>query len=283
MTTACQHLPKSTVVLTLTIPWSEVKKIYESIVDEAVKKIEVSGFRKGKAPKKLATKKLDKTKVRQEVIGQVLPAAYAEAVREHSLKPIITPKVEIVKIDEENDWVFKATTAEKPTVNLGDYKTKVKKARVPETKIWTPKSKEKPKKEEKKPNTLSRVLDVLDKTCEVELPELLLENEVNRMLAQTLDEIKKLGITLDSYLVSTGKTIETLKKEYRDQARKTLKLEFILAEIAEKEKIVVGNQEIEEFVKKAPDEKTRKSLSGQKYYLASLLRKQKTLDHLLSL
>jgi len=84
-------------------------------------------------------------------------------------------------------------------------------------------------------------------------------------------------------LSSVGKTPEILRKEYQKQAEKTLKLEFILAEVAERESISIEPQEIDDFIKKAPDEKTKKALEGRRYYLASALRKQKTLDHLLSL
>jgi FKBP-type peptidyl-prolyl cis-trans isomerase (trigger factor) len=283
MTTACQRLPKSTIVLTLTIPWDKVRETYDNIVTELAKEVKLPGFRKGKAPRKRAEGKLDKAKVRQEVISQLLPAAYTKAIKEHSLNPIVPPKVEIVKMEEGHDWVFKAETAEKPEVRLGNYKREIRKVKEPGTKIWTPQSKEETKKTKNKPNILGEVLDALDQSCQVELPELLVTSEVNRMLAQNLDDIKKMGLTLDSYLTATGKTAENLREEYRKQATKTLKLEFVLAEIAERENIVVEDKEVEEFVKKAPDEKTRKALSGQRYYLASLLRKQKTLDKLLNL
>ena len=62
MTVSCQRLPKSTVVLTITIPWSEVKKSYEQVIETAVKEVKIKGFREGKAPKKIAQKHLDKIK-----------------------------------------------------------------------------------------------------------------------------------------------------------------------------------------------------------------------------
>lgn len=284
MTISCQRLPKSTVVLTLNIPWNEVKKTYDRIIKEAIKEIEVKGFRKGKAPKKLAEKQLDKGKITQEVLNQILPQAYGQALKEHDLKPITAPKIEAQEIGENKDWVFKITVAEKPKIDLGDYKEEIRKAKKPTPKIWTPKEKGKSDKDEdKKESPLAKALATLLKTARVEISDLLVENETSRLLAQILEEIKKLGLTLDSYLSSVGKTPEILREEHQKRAEETLKLEFILAEIAEKEGISVEPSEIDEFIKKAPDEKTKKALEDQKYYLASVLRKQKTLDHLLSL
>lgn len=284
MITSCQHLPKSTAVLSLTLPWSEVKKVYEQIIEKAVKEVEIKGFRKGKAPRKLAEKQLDQGKISQSVLNQVLPQAYAEALKEHDLKPITSPKIETQTMEEDKDWVFKITVAEKPTIDLGNYKEEIKKAKKSTPKIWTPDEKDKSdKKTDKKEPPLQKVMEALLKTIKTEIPDLLIENETNRLLSQTLEEIKKLGLTLESYLSSVGKTPEILCQEYQKKAEETLKLEFILAEIAEKEKISVEPSDIDEFIKKAPDEKTKKSLEGQRYYLASVLRKQKTLDHLLSL
>ena len=213
-----------------------------------------------------------------------MPQVYAQALKEHELKPISSPKIEAQEIGEEKDWVFKITVAEKPKIDLGNYKEEIKKAKKPAPKIWTPKEKGKSDKDkDKKENPLAKVLETLLKTTRVEIPDLLIENETNRLLAQTLEEIKKLGLTIDSYLSSVGKTPEILRKEYQKQAEKTLKLEFILAEVAERESISIEPQEIDDFIKKAPDEKTKKALEGRRYYLASALRKQKTLDHLLSL
>lgn len=284
MITSCQRLPKSTAVLTLTLPWNEVKKVYEQIIEKAIKEIEVKGFRKGKAPRKLAEKQLDRGKVTRSVLNQVLPQAYAEALKEQDLKPITSPKIEAQAMEENKDWVFKITVAEKPKIDLGNYKEEIKKAKKPTPKIWTPDEKGKSdKKTDKKESPLQKVMETLLKTIKTEIPDLLIENETNRLLSQTLEEIKKLGLTLESYLSSIGKTPEILRQEYQKKAEETLKLEFILAEIAEKEKISVEPSDIDEFIKKAPDEKTRKSLEGQRYYLASVLRKQKTIDKVLGL
>jgi len=59
------------IILTVTIPLSEVKKTESVIIDEYVKNAELPGFRKGKAPIKAVEKNLDKEKVKEEVLRKL--------------------------------------------------------------------------------------------------------------------------------------------------------------------------------------------------------------------
>lgn len=89
-------------------------------------------------------------------------------------------------------------------------------------------------------------------------------------------------MTLDQYLSSTGKTVETLRAEYTSKAQTDLKLEFVLQKVAQIEKITVDDSEIEKTIENAKPEE-RESLKANRYLLASILRQQKTLDFLRNL
>jgi len=116
-----------------------------------------------------------------------------------------------------------------------------------------------------------------------EIPGILVDNETDRLLSQTLEDVKKLGLTLDQYLSSTGKNPEILRTEYKKKAENDIKLEFALAKIAEVEKVVVEEKEITEAILAAKSDDERKNLEANKYLLASILRQQKTLDFLKNL
>ena len=88
---------------------------------------------------------------------------------------------------------------------------------------------------------------------------------------------------MEQYLTSTGKTIEELRKEYETKAENDIKFEFALQKIAEEEKIIVEQKELDEALQKAKDEKERKQLEANLYLLANILRQQKTLDFLKNL
>ena len=102
-------------------------------------------------------------------------------------------------------------------------------------------------------------------------------------MAQTLDEVKRLGLTLDQYLASTGRNTEALREEYAKKAEGDIKLEFILQKIAEDEKITVEEKEIDEAITQAKTEVERQNLQNNRYLLASIIRQQKTLDFLRNL
>lgn len=264
-----------TITLTITIPASEIKKEREEIVEDAVKNADLPGFRKGKAPKELVEQNLDKEKAREEILKKLLPKHYIQAVTDHKLKPAINPKIHVTSIDEGEDWRFTAITCETPQITLGDYQKAVKDVTA-KSKIVIPGRQPQPAKFED-------IVQALLKSCLATIPKILTESEADKLLAQTLDEIKRLGLTLDQYLASTNKTPQTLRAEYQLKAEADIKLEAILQSIAQKEKITVSDTEIDEAIKKAKDDNERTHLEQNRYLLAAILRQQKTLDFIRNL
>lgn len=288
MTTALNKTDDGTMELTVTLPWIEVSQAYQKTVNELIKLVEIKGFRKGKAPRDLAEKKLPKNKIYQEVIKEIVPKAYADALKEHNINSFIQPEIKLIKAKENEDWQFLARTCEKPKVSLGNYQQIVKRAKnqAKKTSIWVPgkeKEQKEKSKEQNKQEELNNILETLIKEVKLTIPNILIENELNRRLSNLLDEVKKIGLTIDKYLQAKRKTLEQLKKEYENEIRKTYQLEFILEEITDQEKITVSDEDINKMIAQVKEEKERKALETQRYYLASLLRRQKTLDKLLAL
>lgn len=286
MTATKQTLADGTIELTVTIPWKDIAKTYDEVVKEMVKASELPGFRKGKAPRKLVEEKVDKGKAYEEVLKKLIPQVYNEAVTAQKIHPIITPKVELKEAQEDKDWVLRLLTCERPTVELGNYKEKVQNLKATKQKrIWVPgEAPQKPGEAEKdKKPTLDELLTAVYSAVNVKLPAMLGENEVNRLLSELIDQTKKLGMTVEQYLASTGRNAESLRAEYADQAQKTLTLEFALEEIADKEGIITSDDDINAVIKTAKTDAEKKALEGQRYYLAGILRRQKTLDFLASL
>lgn len=280
MTTALTRLAGSAFEITLTVPWADVKKIYDQVFDELAAEIEVEGFRKGKAPKDVISAKVDKSKIYGEVVNRILPESYQNALKEHGLKPIISPKVQIASGEEDKDWQFIAKASEKPIIDLGSYQDAIKTINA-KGKIWTPNE---PKKEEQdKQKKISEIIDKLLQVCKVELSELLVESEVNRLMAQLIDDVRQAGLTFEQYLGTKGETSEKLRQKYRLQAETALKLEFILDAIADDLKIEITQKEIDNVIDKEVDPEKKKSLKDQSYLLASMLRREGTIDKLTAL
>lgn len=261
--------------LHITIPQEKIKKTYEQVMEQVVSAAKVPGFRPGKAPRKVVEESTDPTKVKEEVLKQLVPELYIDAVQANNIKPIVNPRINIEKIDDDADWEFTATTCEMPVVELGKYKDAVAKVTA-KSKIAVP------GKEQEKPN-LDDIVKTVMENVKVTIPQILVDYEADRLLSQTLDEIKRLGLTLDQYLASTNKSPEDLRIDYEQKAINDMTVEFTLAQIADSEKLSVDPKEIDEAIQKAKDPQERAHMESNRYLLASILRQQKTLDFLQNL
>lgn len=275
--TLIEKQPDGTIKFTITIPQADVAKTQEEVLGEMAKDAQIAGFRKGKAPQKLVEEHLNPDHVRENILKKLLPQAYMKAVEEHDVKPIMNPKLHVEKIEEGQDWVITALTCEMPKVELGDYKASVQKITA-KSKIVIP-----GKEEEQKKPSLDEIVKILLEKAKVQVPDILIEQETDRLLSQLLEDVKKLGLSLDQYLGTTRRSPEDLRKEYASRAANDIKVEFILQKIAENEKIAVDPKEIEEAIQKAKDPNEKQNLEANRYLLAGILRQQKTLDFLMNL
>jgi FKBP-type peptidyl-prolyl cis-trans isomerase (trigger factor) len=264
-----------TIQLNITIPWATVKKAKEVAMEAYLASAQLPGFRKGKAPKKLVEENINQDHLREEVLRKLLPESYVEALKEHDLKPILNPKIHVQKLEDEKDWTFEAFTAEAPEITLGDYKNNVKKVTA-KSKIIVP-------GKEETPANFEEIAKAILETAKVKIPAIIIEQEVDRLLSQTLDEVKRLGLSLDQYLASTGRNTEALREEYAKKAENDIKLEFLLQKIAEEEKVTVEDKEIDEAIAQTKTDAERQNLQNNRYLLASIIRQQKTLDLLRNL
>lgn len=264
-----------TISLKITIPAKDLEAERQKVVDKLIKNIQVPGFRKGMAPKKVAEPHLKKEVIQEEVLKNVLGKAYNDAITSEKITPIITPRVHVETFEDGTDLVFVAETAEAPMVELGDYKDKVK-GITAKSKIL------KPGEKAEKPKLDDIIYEVLQ-SVDIEIPKVLYEQEATRLLSQLLNELKRLGVTLDQYLATSGKTDEALKNDYEEKAKRDLQIEFMLRKIADTEKITVEESDITNALKEITDEAQRAQIMQNPYLVASIIRQQKTLDFLSNL
>lgn len=108
--------------LEIQIPQSEVAKAVEKAYLKLASKINIPGFRKGKAPRKILEMRIGKEALLDEAFEILAGPAYNQALDEQKIDPITRPEVEVVTLQEDQDLVFKATVISKPEVTLGQYK-----------------------------------------------------------------------------------------------------------------------------------------------------------------
>lgn len=96
---------------------AEVNKVYR----KNVAKMNVPGFRRGKAPKSVIEKMYGSAVFYEEAIDNLLPEAYSAAIAEAKLDVVSRPDIELVSTGDEG-VVLKATVIVKPTVKVSEYK-----------------------------------------------------------------------------------------------------------------------------------------------------------------
>lgn len=87
-----------------------------------VKKFNVPGFRKGKAPMGIIKRYYGESVFYEDAINFCCDETYPEAVKEANINPVDYPKIDIVEIGEGKDFVYSAKVTVKPEVELGEYK-----------------------------------------------------------------------------------------------------------------------------------------------------------------
>jgi len=112
---------KNIVELEITVPADEFEKAVEASYRKNVGKMNIPGFRKGKAPRKMIEKMYGETVFHEDAINAVYPAAYDDAVKEAGIEPVDHPVLDVISNDE-NGFKFKARITVKPEVSVKDYK-----------------------------------------------------------------------------------------------------------------------------------------------------------------
>lgn len=132
-------------------------------------------------------------------------------------------------------------------------------------------------------------LELLEKLVEKskfeELPEVLLNDEIERMMAELKEGLAGRGVEFADYLKNIGKTADQLKLEFSMQAAKRMKTAILIREIAERERIEVDDSELLREVEKlmnssSGDPETQAKIRGEEYqgYLRTNLRNRKVIE-----
>ncbi|MDP3974165.1 MAG: trigger factor [Candidatus Daviesbacteria bacterium] len=124
------------------------------------------------------------------------------------------------------------------------------------------------------------ILQEVEKITTVEIPDVLIQDELNRMLVSLQRRVADMGLLLEDYLKGQGKTLEQIKSEWRPQAEKNVRMELGLAEIARQENVSITDQELQAEIDKIQDQRVKQQFSAQepKLQLRHALRQTRTLD-----
>ena len=109
-------------IMEIEIPVEELEQPIRLACKRLSNKVNIPGFRKGKAPRSILENFLGIAAILDEAADDLLPKAYVEGLKETGLEPVAQPEIEVVTLEENQPMRFKATVTVKPEVKLGDYK-----------------------------------------------------------------------------------------------------------------------------------------------------------------
>jgi len=88
------------------------------------------------------------------------------------------------------------------------------------------------------------IMEEILKETKVEVPAVLTESELHKMIGQLKDQVAHTGIDFEEYLKQVGKTEEDIHSEWKDEARKRAAVQLVLNKIFEEEKLEIPEEEI---------------------------------------
>ena len=122
MNVTTEKIENHKVVLTIEVPAEELDKGIKAACKSLANRVNIPGFRKGKAPRRILEMNIGKEAILDEAFERVAQKAFEEALKQENLDPVDRPQVDAVTLEEGKDVVFKATITPVPEVTLGEYK-----------------------------------------------------------------------------------------------------------------------------------------------------------------
>ena len=227
-------------------------------------------------------------KIKIAVMPEVKLADYAKIAKEANSKE--TPKVEVgdKEVEEAIGQILKSVAdrsrdKENPIVpelndelvkklgdfkDVSDFKVKIKEILI--------KEKENKAREKKRLEIVEKIIS----ESKMSLPNVLIENELNKMEAQFKDDIEKMGMKVEDYLKHLKKSFEDMRKEWKPDAERRAKLQIVLNRIAVLEKIEADKNEVEKETSHILEHYKDANPSKAKEYMEMVMTNQKVFEFL---
>lgn len=124
MQVTTERIDKKQVELTIEVDEKTFEEGLQHAYKKIVKQINIPGFRKGKVPRKIVEQRFGTEVLFEDAVDYVLPKAYMEALNnlDDDIVPVSKPEIDIVQLEVNKPFIFKAKVEIKPEVELGEYK-----------------------------------------------------------------------------------------------------------------------------------------------------------------
>jgi trigger factor len=329
-----KKLPKSEVAVEVIVPKDTFEAYRAKALARVAEHVEVTGFRKGKAPAHMVEKHVQPMALLEEMADMAINEHFPKILKDEKIDAVGRPAITITKIAKGDDLEFTATVAVLPEIKLPDYKKMAAKENkgeeIPEV---TDEELEKAIKELKKAREHDRIhksgethdhgefekqefdsaiddeyakqlgpfetvadfkekfreniknekiaretekrrvatLEAIGAATEIELPEVLVESELENLINRLKADISQAGIPFEEYLKHIKKTEADIRTDMYPDAEKRAKMELIMMEIAKAEGIEADEANVEVEVKRLMETYKDADPTRARFYIAHML------------
>jgi len=272
MKTEVKKIDSSKVEINIEVAGDVVKNKFEDVFERIGKEAKVSGFRPGHAPRDILEKNFS-SQAHEQVLRELIPEAYEEAIKKEALDVIDMPHISDVKLDRSN-LSFKATVEISPEINLKEYKgIKIKYNKIEvsaedlKRNIDALKESRKAdavddkfarslgypdvaelekaverqvflqKEEQQKRRVEAEIIEAVTKDMDFKIPQSLIKHQLEDMLKHAKIDLAMKGVAREKIDEQEPEMIKNLEPEARNQ----VKIYLILAQIARRENITLDD------------------------------------------
>lgn len=120
MKSTVEKLSPTRVRINVEVPFTELQPDIDTAFKQMAKQVRMPGFRPGKVPVKLLESRVDKQVMFDQVISDVVPGRYSEAVASAEVQPLGQPEIDITKKEYGQDLTFTAEVDVRPQIDIPD-------------------------------------------------------------------------------------------------------------------------------------------------------------------
>ncbi|MEK7552399.1 MAG: trigger factor [Patescibacteria group bacterium] len=124
------------------------------------------------------------------------------------------------------------------------------------------------------------IVDEIAKSATIDLPFLLVESELQKMMAEFQDRVENSGLSFKDYLTNAKTTEEKMREEWKPQAEKKAKVQLILNKIAEDQKITADPKKLESEMKLIMEQYPKANKESAKIFIETILTNEAVFEFL---
>ena len=122
MNATIEKKDQHTLVIQVSATVEEVTGAFKSATQRIANQVNIPGFRKGKAPRKVLENRIGQEAFIAEAFEALVNKTYPKALEELKIEPVVHPEIEKVNFEEGEAAVYTAVVIAKPEIQLGEYK-----------------------------------------------------------------------------------------------------------------------------------------------------------------